>query len=338
MAKSKLRVVEESDVETTESNAVASTNRESLRAMVRSHYMIQKLRIQNGNRLVANYYTRMGKAPSDKIAEMDKEDLAILDQILVEYTRLADAIISSKGRRMLKKFTASPLIPSLAEFQLIETYSSFLASEEGNKKAFEKILEDFPIYTEFLSKVKGCGPILSAIIISELNPHVAQYPSSFWKYAGYDVGPDGKGRSSRVEHQVEREYVSKSGETKTKMSITHNRFLKTKLYLLGGSFLKCKSPYADLYWNYRNRQETDPAIKEAGITLGNIHMRSMRYMIKIFLLDLHIAWRRLEGLPVSTSWHEAKHGKVHGIAGVKRPPESDPADDLINSLPSGYPE
>jgi hypothetical protein len=34
-------------------------------------------------------------------------------------------------------------------------------------------------------------------------------------------------------------------------------------------------------------------------------------MIKQFLVDLHIAWRTIEGLPVSLPYHEAKLGHLH---------------------------
>jgi len=37
-------------------------------------------------------------------------------------------------------------------------------------------------------------------------------------------------------------------------------------------------------------------------------------MIKMFLVDLYNAWRRLEGLPVAPTYSEAKLGKVHKIA------------------------
>ena len=45
-------------------------------------------------------------------------------------------------------------------------------------------VEKFPIYTEFLSKVKGCGPALSAIIISTIDIYKADTPSKIIQYAG----------------------------------------------------------------------------------------------------------------------------------------------------------
>jgi len=38
------------------------------------------------------------------------------------------------------------------------------------------------------------------------------------------------------------------------------------------------------------------------------HNQSLRYMMKIFLLDLYVKWRELEGLEVSKPYSEAKLG------------------------------
>jgi hypothetical protein len=39
---------------------------------------------------------------------------------------------------------------------------------------------------------------------------------------------------------------------------------------------------------------------------------AIRYTIKIFLQDLWLKWRELEGLPVSAPYHEAILGHKHG--------------------------
>jgi hypothetical protein len=44
---------------------------------------------------------------------------------------------------------------------------------------------------------------------------------------------------------------------------------------------------------------------------GHRHNMAIRYMIKIFLIDLYKNWRALEGLPVAPSYAEAKLGKIH---------------------------
>jgi hypothetical protein len=38
------------------------------------------------------------------------------------------------------------------------------------------------------------------------------------------------------------------------------------------------------------------------------HQMAIRYIVKIFLIDLHVAWRQMEGLPLSQPYHVAKLG------------------------------
>jgi len=57
-----------------------------------------------------------------------------------------------------------------------------------------KVLERIPIYTEFLEQERGVGPAMAGVLVTYLDPHKARHVSSFWRYAGLDVGADGRGR------------------------------------------------------------------------------------------------------------------------------------------------
>lgn len=157
---------------------------------------------------------------------------------------------------------------------------------------------------------------MSAVIISELDPYSARHASSFCKYAGLDVviGEDGKGegRSRKASHQIEVTYTDRLGKEGTKMSITFNPFLKTKLLgVLAGSFLKCKNEkYAKMYYDYKFRLQNRPDTKD--FTDMHRHNMASRYMVKQFLLDLWAKWRELEGLEVTPTYAEAKLGIHHG--------------------------
>lgn len=50
-----------------------------------------------------------------------------------------------------------------------------------------------------------------------------------------------------------------------------------------------------------------------GLTAAHTNNRALRYIVKLFLADLHTAWRTLEGLPVAAPYHEAKLGLHHGV-------------------------
>jgi hypothetical protein len=298
-------------------------NRSEIRALIRGAYDLQKLRIETGNRLVANFKTKLGQAPSSPEETLDAEAQAILDSLRDSYKKLTDGL-STFPR--YKDFKGDEIISSYAELSLSALYFSM---EEDEKNLFNRtgrVIESHPLWPAFLHGVKGCGQQMSGILISEINIHVARYPSSLWAYAGLDVAPDGAGRSKRSEHLIDREYTKKNGELTTRKSITYNPWLKTKLIgVLAPSFLKQtpdRSPYAAIYYDYKNRLENHTKYgthnngkrDEDGKFItsdGRRHAMSLRYTIKIFLIHLHTAWRDLEGYEPTTPYHEAKLGMRH---------------------------
>ncbi len=281
----------------------------TIRNLIRGFYDVQKLRISTGNRLVANFYAKLGRKPEQKLDEIDAEGKRILEELVKEAKLLTTAIAEkrSKPGTVIKKHDG--IIDDEIEYELVIDYLVLLETEERYTKTIKKAIKQFPIWECFLSKVKGCGPLMAAVIISELDPYKARYVSSFWKYAGLDV-VNTEGRSRKKEHLVDVEYVNKKGELTTRKSITFNPFLKTKLIgVLGPSFLKSKSPYSEIFYDYRSRLQNHPKHKDK--TPGHRKNMAIRYMIKMFLKDLWMAWRTLEGLPVKTDYAEAKLGLKH---------------------------
>jgi hypothetical protein len=94
--------------------------------MVMGAYDLQKLRIQAGLRLCANFRARLGAIPADEdeseAAEAERESAIKL--IKADYARLTDAIISPKGRINMAKldFSGAALISSAAEYSLVDSY------------------------------------------------------------------------------------------------------------------------------------------------------------------------------------------------------------------------
>ena len=308
-----------------------------LRVLVRGTYDLQKLRIQMGNRIVGNFKVKLGQEPSESEDVLEEDAKELLKMIRTSYDLITDGVIENLPTR--KKFKAQGVISTYTELVLVSAYISIERDEKRHFARFESVLEDYPIWNAWLRGVIGIGPSMGGVIIRELDPHSAKYPSSFWAYAGLDVAEDGQGRSRRKEHLVEREYVNKKGEKDTRMSITFNPWLKTKLMgVLAASFIKTsrfhtiqqldamqsmtkaqrkkvkpegeyKSPYTKIYYEYKHRLESNPAHDEK--TKGHRNNMALRYMIKIFLIDLHREWRALEGLPPSVTYAEAKLEMSH---------------------------
>ncbi len=286
-----------------------------LRMMVRGMYDVQGLRIQTGNRLVGQYKAKLGQRPGEKEDTLGIESQDILAAIRQQYAVIATALAG--GAYTVSTFKAAPLISSYTEYCLTRQYLQLLQTEVGHAKAIASLVEEFPIYNAFFKGVTGCGPILSAICIAEFDLDRARHPSSFWAYAGLDVGPDGRGRSKRAEHLVPVTYTDAKGAEQTRQSITYNPFLKTKLVgVLGSSFIKqnpAKCKYRAIYDNYKRRLENRPDWSEE--SKGHRHAAAVRYAVKMFVLDLYLTWSRLEGRPTSQPYHEAKLGIFHGGVG-----------------------
>lgn len=159
---------------------------QNLRTIVRGAYDIQKLRISIGNRIVAQWKAKLGQKPSAPEEDLDDESKEILNSLRVEYKKMMDGVKSKKFT--LATFKATPLISDITEFFLLQQYLEIEASEKNHfEKNIPKVLEDYPIYTEFLNNIRGIGPAMAGVITSEFDIHKAKYRSSLWAYAGLDV-------------------------------------------------------------------------------------------------------------------------------------------------------
>ena len=285
----------------------------NLKTIVRGAYDIQKNRIQTGNRLVANFKAKLGQAPSEKEDTIDKEGQQVLLNLRRSHKLLTEGVAVFPRQATFK---GDEVISNYTELCLVDNYFELEAQEKSHFRRLGHILKEYPVYNSFLHGVTGVGPAMAGVMISEIDITKAEYPSSLHKYAGLDVAPDGQGRSRKKEHLEDSEYTDKDGEVQIKKGITFNPFLKTKLVgVLGSSFIK-QSPdkcvYRKIYDDYKHRLENVDAHKEK--SKGHRHNMAVRYMVKMFLIDLYNAWRPLEGLPVAPTYSEAKLGKVHKIA------------------------
>jgi len=285
----------------------------NLKTIVRGAYDIQKNRIQTGNRLVGNFKAKLGQAPSEKEDTIDNDGQKILADLRKSHRLLTEGVASFPRQ---STFKGDEVISDYTELCLVDNYLELETQEKNHFKRLGNILKGYPIYSEFLEGVRGVGPAMAGVILSEIDITKAEYPSSLHKYAGLDVAGDGQGRSRKKEHLEESDYIDKDGVIQTKKGITFNPFLKTKLVgVLGSSFVKQpadKCKYRKVYDDYKHRLEHMDAHKEK--SKGHRHNMAVRYMIKIFLIDLYNEWRSLEGLPVAPTYNEAKLGKVHKIA------------------------
>jgi len=219
-----------------------------------------------------------------------------------------------------------------------------------NEKVIAKMLKEtlkrFPIYTEWLSQVKGVGEIAAGWILAEFDITKADTVSKLWQYAGLNPGlVCGKSRVEAEKYKPEMGdkavvFYDKKGKPEAYIVLTgkairgdkatpgfilpFNKRLRTALVgVLAPGFIKCQSPYAlDFYYPYKARLEQesngvgsignkDEGKAWAGVSKGHRDNAARRYMIKMFLKDLYVAWRTIEGLPVRVPYAQEYLGKGH---------------------------
>jgi len=353
--------------------------KQDLKNVRKSYQQSQKNRIADGNRICANMRIKRGQIPSQKDVDVSK----YLDEFKGDYARITDAYLNKRINPM--KFKGQGVICSYGEYCLAKAYQYKLENEKILAKGLRFELEKFPIWNEYLVKIKGVGPIHAATVVAYLDIFKAPTPSKFISYAGYgclQVGEDEngvpikEGVCRRAHHLVDKEYVSKSGKIEIKKSIRFNPQVKTTLHLLAIGLLKIAPRKAKegaehetfksgqvgffkvVYDNYKSRlvnipkyklglqkyaeekakklakakkkdlikQEVDlmelsfeerQALEEKrhhqeklkGImSPSHIHAMCLRYVIKQFLVELWLAWRLLENLPIVEPYYIAKLG------------------------------
>lgn len=277
-----------------------------IRNLVNGVYDIQKLRISTGNRIVASLRPETDTANEDEATSMVK-------LITDEYTRITDLYVSAfSGRGSIEKSIAKldpapDLIKSRIDYELVQQYLRLVEAEDAMVKIVEREVKTHPMWDAFFKDVKGCGPLMSAVCIAYFDPHKARHASSFWRYAGLDVQPTESGEMRGVGrwYTEMRPYTDKDGEIKERKSLTYNPFLKTKLVgVLGSAFLRARdSYYGKVYYDYKNRMEQRESLSPIVR-----HRRATRYAVKMFLRDMWVVWRELEGLEVTEPYEVAKLG------------------------------
>lgn len=300
-------------------SAEQKISEQKIRALVTSSYDIQALRISVGNRIVASFNAQLGihqstTSPENK-EEADKEATKTLTVISKEFDKITEAYVANQQtiRTYFKKNDPGlTYIKSEADYKLVENWKELMHTEQSMNKLIKAEVHAHPMWDAFFKDVVGCGEMMAAIIISYFDIDKARHPSCFWAYAGLDV-VDGKGRNRSSAMLVEKEYVSADRQVTKAKGLSYNPFVKTKMLgVLATGFLKKPGcHYEQVYRNYRARLEQRPDLADA---MARKHRMALRYCTKMFLRDMWIVWRKLEGYEVGIPEYEVQFlgKKPHG--------------------------
>jgi len=153
------------------------SEREKLRALVRTMYDYQDMRLRTAARLRLN-------ADDETVNEefMDDAEISEKDYSAVEFTKLNSQRVE---KRLLKEI--------------------------------KKIVEAQPIWNEFFKDVRGCGHGMAAVCLCEFDINIAETVSKMWQFAGLNPGMvRGKKivkiTSKTDKSQIIREYENQKGE------------------------------------------------------------------------------------------------------------------------------
>jgi len=257
--------------------------REFLRSLVRQHKAVsrQLVSITNANT------DRKSRDSGEIIVCRQPED--------VRYAMLGERGLSPKGKVGGVAETLSKKLDSL-------------------KLDMTVALKRVPIYHRFLKHVFGAGPIAAAYLIGEVDIHRATKPSNLRKFCGVCSDVNTGRMPRRSKGQVN----------------PYNASLRVKLYSMMSSMEKNGHPnkcppfgktsrYLDAWREFIVRRETSPDFDAVANTWqgrkgakGSIRSIGMWRACGLFLEDLYLVWRSLEGLDVWPGYHAMQLGYKHG--------------------------
>lgn len=205
--------------------------------------------------------------------------------------------------------------------EMLDVRDGLVAQIKAIEKRIAKIVYKEPIWDDFLKGVKGCGPVMAAVLLSQIDIEVGIYRSKLFQFAGLNAGLV-RGRKKDDNGNVYHTDEMVRGDKKTAgFLIPYNEWLRAKLIgVLVPGMIKAKDPkYYPLYVGYKERlrNETNEIYGRADhkrwCDTSNLHRdnAAKRYIAREFLGDLYEHWRRLEGLPVRCRYEEEYLGIVH---------------------------
>jgi hypothetical protein len=173
----------------TQEGSTEGTNRNTLKALYQGYRDTQLDRIRRGNRLVANFYNRLGVAPGTKLEQLDKNQLKIIDKLKADHKMITEGITSETGQQIKSaiKRVNPDLIHDFTDWALTKTWISAVEDEDLLLSAMKDEMKSFDIWRFYLENVNGVGPSIGSTIIALFDIREADYVSSFWKYAGLDT-------------------------------------------------------------------------------------------------------------------------------------------------------
>jgi hypothetical protein len=249
------------------------------------------------NRLKPRIRGNGEKAPD----QHDVQPVDELRRLVREHQALNKAIVATLNRSRDKKLRDGTIVKCLlsnhAKETLINTAKELGSDRTKYERAMKEQLKKVPLYEVLLKNVHGCGIVTAAYLCALLDPVRGVKTSNVVRYCGLAIDPD-TGRLERLVAGKVRKY---------------NPTMRTVLFCMFSSLWrvsardKVTSKYLDI-WRGKVRSYEHHA---DGPRKGG-HKAGWHTAARVFLEDVYLVLRSLNGLPVWPSFNASKLGYSHG--------------------------
>lgn len=206
----------------------------------------------------------------------------------------------------------------------------YVSIEDDLEKEVARIVQGYPVWTQWAGAVKGCG----ALTLGKIMGRCYRF------YPGIENLPEGKrqpcnaraagGRCGREDvhfHGIEQFETASQlrahaglapGQTLKKgQTLSWDPLLKSACWLMGRNLRMARGKAYEFY--LRKKEEVraqwereygpiGPKKKKDQLGDLDVDRRAMHKMMQVFMVFLWVAWRRAEGLPVRPSFAAEKLG------------------------------
>lgn len=189
----------------------------------------------------------------------------------------------------------------------IKNQAQLLRKEaERLERSMRVQLQTIPIYKHFLSKIFGVGDVLAAYLVTMIDIRRCVKPSQLIRYCGNANSKE----TGRLERRSAAPRYDPKGEYDPSRGGTYNQELRNRLFLFF-RFARMNQRHGTSKYLERWTEAKEAALKVPGTKPGFADSKGRRKATDLFLEDLYIVWRSLEGLTVFPDWYSVKRGVGH---------------------------
>jgi len=317
---------------------ISLSGRRRVRSLVEIYFDVQDTRIRTDHR-IQNYAE--AEALVGILGEEEVERLVNCGDKNVSYKGAIRDLKEEKNERHGEFQTIYDLAVAKLESDDNHKKVNDLAAQAETilKKQIQAEIKSHPLWTDWLSRVMGIGPIIAGGLIAWINIKKCPHAGNLMKYAGLAVVTDSyqcanpqcmktysPDEIKTIEERVsdgEAQEAARCPACHTFLKILghadrrqkgqvagYNPKLKTLMWKAGQSFVKMpaeKSGYRQLYDQFRKRIESQPCNKVhknekqeiIPCFKAHMHAKATRATTKIFCSHVYQQYRKFAGLPFS---------------------------------------